>query len=276
VFGRRFLDLFLPALCPLALSVAFYLVNARDARSVMLDFAPGAAAPLDSGRLGDFWTLWRKYMAFGLLSFLLYAYCAIYVLLRMKQTVFSEDRSVSHTLREAADPRRYLRFVLTGIVVSIGIGIGWLFCILPGIAMMGYFCLAPACAVFDEARTVVSLGRSRRLVSGRVGQTLGVLLALGAAFLVLAMLLGLPMMIAQSSMSAAMITAADSERFLREYLESFFSPGMLACQSLMGIVSILGYLVLGFATVVMYFNYKLVPVKGPAGPPAGDVPHLQA
>lgn len=86
-------------------------------------------------------------MLASLLIALLWVYCQLYILLRMKQTVLDEEMSRTETLRQAAAPRRYWDYVLTGIVAGVMTAIGGLFCLLPGVVLAVYFALWPACAV---------------------------------------------------------------------------------------------------------------------------------
>jgi hypothetical protein len=259
VFGRRFLDLFLPLLVPLAVQYALYYAAGLDSNLTLLGIDSHGGEGLDPGQLDRFWAAWSKSMTAGIVGALLYALAAVHVLLRVRQAVLGEQASVGWTFRQAAEPSRYMSFVVTCLAASVGIAAGALFCILPGLILMVFLALAPVGAAFADRGFELPLARSFRLVSGRFGLTCGVLLTLVGALVVLGMLVSLPLLGGMMGSGASLFDAPDFDAFFRDYMARLASPGMMAYQIASGLVSVLAQIVLGFAAVVMYLNYTLAP-----------------
>lgn len=259
LFSRRFPDLFLPLLVPLVVHGALYYAVGRNSSLTLLGIDGNGREALDPGQLDQFWAAWSRGMAVGVVGILLYALAAVHVLLRVRQAVLGEHTSIGWTFRQAAEPSRYMSFVVTCLAASVGIAAGALFCLVPGLILMVLLVLAPVGAAFADRGFELPLARSFRLVSGRFGLTCGVLLTLLGALFVLGMLVSLPLLGRMMGSGAALFDAPDSDAFLREYMARLASPGMVAYQIASGVVSVLAQLVLGFAAVVMYLNYTLVP-----------------
>jgi len=268
LFSRRFPDLFLPLLVPLVVHGALYFAVALDSTRTLLGIDARAAQGLDAGSLAQFWAAWSRAMVVGVVGALLHALAAVHVLLRMRLAVLGEQASVGWTFRQAAEPSRYLSFVVTCLAASLGIAAGAIFCLVPGLILMVLLALAPVGAAFADRGFELPLARSFRLVSGRFGLTCGVLLTLMGALVVLGMLVSLPLLSGAMGAGTSLFDAPDPDAFLREYMARLASPGMAAYQIASGVVSVLAQLVLSFAAVVMYLNYTLAPRWTAAQPAA--------
>jgi len=219
---------------------------------------------LGSSFFGEFWHAWRMIMFGSFVQSILYVIVAIYVLDRMRLDILGETAPPGDSLRLAADPLRVLSLLLSGFLALIAIWIGSLMLLIPGLCLAVVFSLLPACTAFSEKRFSFTFAEPFELVSGNIGKTFGVMLTLIFAAFVISMLLVMPTildMVGKSALSAA----ADADAALLADYQDLFSPRMLLLQIPFGCLGILFNLVIGFATAVMYLNYKYAPKTAPFG-----------
>jgi hypothetical protein len=99
------------------------------------------------------------------------------------------DLSFSETL-QAARPA-VGRVALTSIVAGIGIFIGFILLIVPGLYLLTVWCLFVPVVVLEGLGTGAALGRSRDLVRGHEWQVLGTLVLVFVVLLVVGVVIGL-------------------------------------------------------------------------------------
>jgi hypothetical protein len=99
------------------------------------------------------------------------------------------DLSFSETL-QAARPA-VGRVALTSIVAGIGIFIGFILLIVPGLYLLTVWCLIVPVVVLEGLGTGAALGRSRDLVRGHEWQVLGTLVLVFVVLLVVGVVIGL-------------------------------------------------------------------------------------
>ncbi len=80
--------------------------------------------------------------------------------------------------------------ILLGIVAGIGIGIGFVLLIVPGLILITIWSVAAPALVLERTGVFESLGRSRALVRGNGWQVFGVIVAIFAITIVLAIIIG--------------------------------------------------------------------------------------
>jgi hypothetical protein len=99
------------------------------------------------------------------------------------------DLSFSETM-QAARPA-VGRVALVSIVAGIGITIGLILLIVPGLYLLTIWCLVVPVVVLEGAETFAALGRSRQLVRGHGWQVFGTLVLVFVVLLVVGLIIGL-------------------------------------------------------------------------------------
>ena len=84
------------------------------------------------------------------------------------------------------------RLLGLGLLVGLVVGLGWCFCLIPGIVLGVYFSLSSAALVLERSTVSASMSRSWRLVSGAFWRTLGALILMGIIYLVINIAVGVP------------------------------------------------------------------------------------
>ena len=93
------------------------------------------------------------------------------------------DRTATDSYRHTVD--RLPDLVLSALVTTVGILLGTLALIVPGLILMARWALVVPLIVLDRAPWRVALSRSNELIKGRTGATLAIFLVLTAIGLVL-------------------------------------------------------------------------------------------
>jgi hypothetical protein len=83
------------------------------------------------------------------------------------------------------------RVALASIVAGIGIAIGLVLLIVPGLYLLTIWCLVVPVVVLENAETFAALGRSRQLVRGHGWQVFGTLVLVFVVLLVVGVVIGL-------------------------------------------------------------------------------------
>ncbi len=113
------------------------------------------------------------------------------VVVRAVQDAY-EDRTVDQSVGQlfsAVAPVVFQLF-LVGLVAGIAVAIGLLLLIVPGLILLTIWCVAAPVVVLEKPGVFAALGRSYRLVKGNGWQVFGVLVAIFAITIVLAIVIG--------------------------------------------------------------------------------------
>ena len=82
------------------------------------------------------------------------------------------------------------RLILVGIVAGIGVVVGFLFFIVPGLILLTIWCVASPVVVVEDTGVFESLGRSRELVRGNGWPVFGVIVSVFAIIVVVSIVIG--------------------------------------------------------------------------------------
>jgi hypothetical protein len=222
----------------------------------------------DDGLLpGGFGRFWILGLLHGVIAAVLMILTAQYVLHRMKQAIFAEEVSPGDTFALTLNPLRTLDFLISGLFAAACIAIGAIFCLLPGLAMLVVFALLPACITFGREAFNLPIVECFQLQrDNRFWITAGVVLILAVLGIVIT--LGLGLLFAADELSSFLeagpeeIGSGDLPDLTVDYSRD---PVRLGTSLLMNLLHSLLLLVEGFASVIMYFNYR---ASSPL--PAGD------
>jgi hypothetical protein len=88
-------------------------------------------------------------------------------------------------------PRAW-RLLGLGILVGLIVGLGWCFCLIPGIILGVYLSISSPALVLERATVTESMSRSSRLVSGAFWRTLGALILMVIIYTVINVAIGVP------------------------------------------------------------------------------------
>lgn len=86
--------------------------------------------------------------------------------------------------------RRFLPLIAATILLSLGSGIGLIFCLLPGVFLFTMWTVTPAALVTEQRGPLSSLGRSFRLVRGRFWPVLGAVVLAYLLYVVVSQIIG--------------------------------------------------------------------------------------
>jgi len=259
VFGRDSLDLLLAVVVLLAVSFGLYFAIFGSMESMLeevyefTEYETDSFEPLLQGPLGQYY---GKLFLFWIANMVIYIIGVQYLLRRMKQIIFAESVPLTDTLQASLDPVRFLSLAVNGLLAGILVGIGTMLCFFPGLALMILLSLLPACVIFNRERFSVPFGELPGLYRGNLGKTIGTWLILFIAMWIISMLLYLVLMFGQMSNFIEFQGHMDSDELYEEMIQLYSSPAMKLTMILGGLFSGLCYLLYGFVSVVMYFNYQ--------------------
>lgn len=86
--------------------------------------------------------------------------------------------------------RRFLPLIAATILLSLGSGIGLIFCLIPGVFLFTMWTVTPAALVTEQRGPFSSLGRSFRLVRGRFWPVLGAVVLAYLLYVVVSQIIG--------------------------------------------------------------------------------------
>ncbi|MCZ3385897.1 MAG: hypothetical protein LH630_02785 [Actinomycetia bacterium] len=92
---------------------------------------------------------------------------------------------------EVVRPRAW-RLLGLGLLVGLIVGLGWCFCVIPGVVLAVYLSLSAAILVLERSTVTESMGRSWRLVRGAFWRTLGAVALLVVIYFVINLAIGVP------------------------------------------------------------------------------------
>ena len=82
------------------------------------------------------------------------------------------------------------QLIVLGLLAGIGIGIGFLLLIVPGLILLTIWSVAAPVAVIERPGAIASLGRSRELVRGDGWTVFGIIVVIGAGLIVISLVVG--------------------------------------------------------------------------------------
>jgi hypothetical protein len=88
-------------------------------------------------------------------------------------------------------PRAW-RLLGLGLLVGLIVGLGWCFCLIPGVVLGVYLSVSSAALVLERSTVTDSMSRSWRLISGAFWRTLGALILLGIIYFVITIAVSIP------------------------------------------------------------------------------------
>ena len=88
-------------------------------------------------------------------------------------------------------PRAW-RLLGLGLLVGLIVGLGWCFCLIPGIVLGVYLSVSSAALVLERSTVTDAMSRSWRLISGAFWRTLGALILLFIIYIVINVAVGVP------------------------------------------------------------------------------------
>lgn len=88
-------------------------------------------------------------------------------------------------------PRAW-RLLGLGLLVGLIVGLGWCFCLIPGIVLGVYLSVSSAALVLERSTVTEAMSRSWRLISGAFWRTLGALILLFIIYIVINVAVGVP------------------------------------------------------------------------------------
>ncbi len=91
----------------------------------------------------------------------------------------------------AVRPRAW-RLLGLGLLVGLIVGLGWCFCLIPGIVLGVYLSVSSAALVLERSTVTDAMSRSWRLISGAFWRTLGALILLFIIYIVINVAVGVP------------------------------------------------------------------------------------
>jgi hypothetical protein len=173
-----------------------------------------------TGVLTEAWALYRKYAAhFLLIAFVIYLIAAILVALLSLAgwfgyvlgeiinlaAVFLLQAALVKAVQDVRDGRvdlnlsqtiqaalpYFLPVAAVGILASIGITIGLLLLIVPGLILLTFWCLIVPFIVIGEAGPIDAFGKSMRTVRGHAWNVFGTLVLVFLLYIAFAIVLGL-------------------------------------------------------------------------------------
>lgn len=208
--------------------------------------------------LPDFLAMQAMWLLVAIAVMVVTIICIQYVLRRMRQYILNESEAPSISLRRSLDPIRFLDFVVTGFIAMAMMMIGHLFCFVPGMALYVVFIFLPACLTFGEDRFRVPIAEPFRLITERFWKTAGVLGIFGACFMVISFILSVPLTVLYMRAITALGPQSDFNAMWQDQIALVTNPRVIIVGGLSAVASALFYVVLGFASIVMYLNYTNV------------------
>lgn len=136
--------------------------------------------------------------------------------------------------------RRFLPLIAATILLSLGSGIGLIFCLIPGIFLFTMWTVTPAALVTEQRGPLSSLGRSWRLVRGRFWPVLGAVVLAYLLYVVVSQIIG------TVTGAITIFGAANSEQFS-------FLPAVIGNV----LVSILAAPFLAAMVTIIYFDLRV-------------------
>ncbi|HEX2155132.1 MAG TPA: hypothetical protein VHL52_14295 [Acidimicrobiia bacterium] len=124
----------------------------------------------------------------GILSFLGSVLVQGASITALAQAMQGEEPDWRVSLRAGA--RRFFPLMLSTILLSLGSGIGLIFCLVPGIFLFTMWTVSPAALVTERLGPVAALGRSYRLVKGRFWPVLGAVVLAYLLYVVVSQIVG--------------------------------------------------------------------------------------
>ena len=251
IFGRGFRDYFIPLL------VFFFFAGGAllTLRGEMLALAATASSWTEGGLERSLATesmrnLTLRGMTTGLLVALVGSIAALYILRRMRRNLSGGDSSIGEDLLAAVDAPRVASLLVSGLLASLAIAAGYFLLFIPGVLLASVFWLLPACVAFRERGFGLPLAEPFRLASGAFGRQFGVFLVMFIVIFVVGTALMAPMILSQFHY----FREAGGEPDALGQLPALFSLGMMAYRGFVALVLSLFYLVLGYASVLLYHD----------------------
>jgi hypothetical protein len=81
--------------------------------------------------------------------------------------------------------------IVVSLLAGIGIGIGFILIIIPGLVLMTFWAVVAPVVVIERPGIFAAFGRSYQLVKGNAWQVFGVILLFGIIFFVISLILGI-------------------------------------------------------------------------------------
>ncbi|MFC1572695.1 hypothetical protein ACFL6M_03755 [Candidatus Eisenbacteria bacterium] len=261
VFGRKFWEFGVPAFLLTLLGVAASTGFTHASWSQMQQWSqsmdatggpPDTALPTSPEFLMLYGRWLLVYVALSVPTII----CVQYILHRMRCFILDAPEPKIWSLQRSLDPLRFFDFVVSGAIACVLIWIGSLFCFVPGIALSLVYMLLPVCLTFGQKRFRVPVKEPFQLIRTRFWKTVGTLIVIGIAFMILSWIVSLPLSGPITKSLRTLGANQDPTLYWEEYATQMWSPLNIGLGAVSALLAAVYWLFIGFASVVMYINYR--------------------